>query len=57
MRSIQIPALARLTIKHGTGIILPTSFADQKYCWQNVHVRDVANLYIELIKEAAGLGK
>lgn len=47
-RSIQVPDLARETLKHGHGVQVGRG----QSCWSNVHVSDLARLIVRLVQEA-----
>ena len=47
-RSIQVPDLARETLRHGHGVQVGRG----QSCWNNVHVSDLARLVVRLVQEA-----
>lgn len=46
-RSIQVPDLARETLRHGHGVQVGRG----QSCWSNVHVSDLARLVVRLVQE------
>ena len=48
-RSIQLPDLAKSTIRHGHGLQVGRGLS----CWSNVHVSDIAQLVVRLTQEAS----
>ena len=51
-RSHQVPELARNTLEKGYGIKVNAG----KTMWNNIYVRDLSNLYLKLVEEAAAGG-
>lgn len=52
-RSIQIYNLCAITLTRGSGIKIPHPLADKLF-WQNIHLWDLTNVYLELINDAIG---
>ena len=51
-RSIQIPTLAELTLKRGTGLTVE----EGKNIWSTVHIQDLSKLFLSLVEAAADGG-